>query len=78
MTDSVYGYAGTRRVCYGPFDESWACLVPVCPKCGRFVIADATLAVDYRGPREPNGTCRRDGRVAMLFDGFFDLEDLAS
>jgi len=66
----VSEYEGTRRVCYG---EDEACFVPVCSKCGRFVKADETIRIYGEGTvkeEEPNATCKKCGRVPMLFEGF--------
>lgn len=39
----------------------------VCPKCGRYVIADdMTRIPEYQG-NEPNATCKKCGRVQMEF-----------
>jgi hypothetical protein len=66
---SGYEYEETRRVTYG---EDGATFIPVCPKCGRFVKADETVHIsEERGPREPNGTCKKCGRVAMIFEGYY-------
>lgn len=62
-------YEGTRRITYG---EDGPVFVPVCGKCGRFVKADETILVnELNGPKEPNATCKKDGRVAMLFEGYY-------
>ena len=62
-------YESIRRVTYG---DDGAQFIPVCPKCGRFVKADATMTFkgEAQQPVEPNATCKRDGRVAMLFEGY--------
>lgn len=60
-------YEGMRRLCYG--DES-ATFVPVCAKCGRFVKADPQVFTTPDGPKEPNATCRKCGRTAMIFEGY--------
>ncbi len=52
-------------------DEEGASFIPVCPTCGRFVKADAEIQM--RGDSEviePNATCSKCGRVAMLFEGY--------
>ena len=61
-------YENTRRICY---DEG-ATFVPVCVKCGRYVIADESIEInDARGLRkQPNATCSKCGRTEMLFEGF--------
>lgn len=65
----MFEYENVRRVVYG---EDRAQFVPVCPKCGRFVKADATVRIsEASGPaREPNSTCTKCGRVEMLFEGY--------
>ena len=63
-------YEGVRRICYG--EHAAAQFVPVCLKCGRFVRADKVMR--FGGPHwqpiEPNATCSRCGRTAMLWEGF--------
>jgi hypothetical protein len=60
-------YEGTPRLVYG----EGATFLPVCEKCGRYVKADATVTIRGDGqPSGPNATCSRDGRVAMLFEGY--------
>lgn len=64
-------YEGFRRVYYWNDDQDRAVFVPVCPRCGRFVAADASVSWNANGKvAEPNATCRRCGRVAMPFEGF--------
>lgn len=76
-------YDERRRITYGSHDDDdgfgVAIFIPVCPTCGCFVKADATMSWKYGGldqyipyvePVEPNGTCKRHGRVAMLWEGF--------
>lgn len=67
---NFYSYENTRRVCY----EGGAVFVPVCEKCGRFVKADKKIKVnDLSGLKdEPNATCKKCGRVKMIFEGFFE------
>jgi hypothetical protein len=61
-------YEGMRCIQYG--DEG-ATFVPVCEKCGKFVKPDPMITFTYDGPPlEPNGTCKKCGRVAMLFEGY--------
>ena len=61
-------YPNTRRVVY----ENGAQFVPVCRKCGRYVLADDMIRYsEGRGlVDEPNATCARCGRTKMLFEGF--------
>ena len=62
-------YVGLRRVAYGP---DHATFVPVCSQCGRFVRADPAVSIsEVSGvAKQPNATCKRCGRVEMLFEGF--------
>ena len=54
-------FEGERRVVYGD-----GYFLRRCPKCWRFVKADAEARV--RGG-EPNATCKVHGRVEMIFEG---------
>lgn len=67
MTDD-HAYTGMRRIVYG----EGAQFVPVCPTCGRFVKADAKIAINGIGQvvDGPNATCSKCGRVEMPFEGF--------
>ena len=64
----MFDYPEIHRVIY----EGGATFVPICPKCGRFVKADRTIMVsEGLGLKEqPNGTCKKCGRVEMIFEGF--------
>lgn len=63
-------YEGVYRVSYGVDDP--AHFVPVCQKCGRFVKADPVIRIsEENGPQEPNATCKKCGRVAMFFEGYY-------
>jgi hypothetical protein len=64
----MYEYESVRRIVY---DEG-ATFIPVCEKCGRFVKADATVFFNGMGELKiaPNATCKKDGRVNMIFEGF--------
>ena len=64
-----FEYEGVKRVVY----DGGATFVPVCEKCGRFVKADKAIEVsDISGlKKQPNATCKKCGRVEMLFEGFF-------
>ena len=44
-----------------------------CPKCGRIVKADETLAFNGLGEymKGPNATCSKCGRVEMPFEGYY-------
>ena len=72
---SDYTYENVRRVVYG----EGATFVPVCTGatgaygegCGRFVKADKAVRVSESGFMPgPNATCKKCGRVEMLFEGF--------
>lgn len=60
-------YEGVRRIKAGD-----AQFIPVCKTCGRFVKADKVIWLsDAQGtPKEPNATCSKCGRTAMLFEGY--------
>ena len=49
-----------------------ATFVPVCPSCGRFVKADATVLINGLGEikNEANASCTKCGRVQMPFEGY--------
>lgn len=66
LTD--YAYENLRRQTY----EGGATFVPVCPVCGRFVKADAEILTNGLGEIKPvpNATCKRCGRVKMIFEGW--------
>jgi len=63
-------YEGMRRVNYDTKDDEQMIFVPVCPICGRFVKADDMVIVKD-GHIQPNATCKKCGRVKMLFEGYF-------
>lgn len=62
-------YENVRRITY----EGGAVFVPVCEKCGRFVKADKTIEVSEMSglKKQQNATCKKCGRVEMLFEGFY-------
>lgn len=62
-------YEETRRITYG---EENAVFIPVCSTCGRFVKADKSVAINESvGLKDqPNATCKKCGRVQMIFEGF--------
>ncbi len=66
-------YENMRRVCYKTSEDGDAVFVPVCEKCGRIVKADDSISVwvDRGLKDQPNATCKKCGRVKMLFEGFF-------
>lgn len=61
-------YPNTRRVVY----ENGMTFVPVCERCGRFVVSDFAIPCSYANDLldEPNATCSKCGRTKMLFEGF--------
>ena len=63
---------GTRRIVVDCGDQfGTAYLIPRC-HCGRFVKADDKFFVNGFGKlKEPNGTCKEHGRIAMPFEGWF-------
>ena len=67
-----YEYANTRRVTYG---KDGATFVPVCEKCGRYVRADKEIMMSPDGNiAGENATCKKCGRIQMLFEGFMGEE----
>jgi len=67
----VNEYVNTRRISYD-VDGCAAVFVPVCETCGRFARADETVLIGEEAGLHPgpNATCKRCGRVRMLFEGF--------
>lgn len=60
-------YEGDRTVCY----EEGATFIPKCEICNRYVKADPTIRMNEHGIKdEPNATCKKHGRVKMIFIGF--------
>ena len=57
-----------RRVTY----ENGATFVPICEICKRFVKNDAVINFNCLDELkdEPNATCKKCGRVKMVFEGF--------
>ena len=53
--------------------EDGAVFARICPKCGRFVKADAEI--QFRESESladgPTATCKRCGRVSMPFEGWY-------
>jgi len=69
---SDFSYEGLRRVCFEVEDGSVAMFVPVHDGCGLFVKADDVSRFGENGwDEKPNATCKKHGRVAMLFEGFY-------
>ena len=77
MNDFENAYENTRRLCFG---EDGYTFVPVCRSCGRYVKADPTITTRIvpgteehwcpaMEPMEPNATCARCGRTAMVWEG---------
>ena len=62
-------YENARRIEY----EGGAVFVPVCEKCGRFVKADKSIFTNESTglADKPNATCKKHGRVQMIFEGFY-------
>lgn len=70
-------YEGKYAVYPSP-DGSFACFIPRCPNCGRFVKAGEIL-MNREGEikeKEPNATCKKCGQVSMPFEGYFSKEEL--
>ena len=64
-------YEGTRRITYG---DTGASFIPVCILCGRFVKPDNALGFnseDSFDKNKPNGTCKKHGRIKMIFEGYY-------
>ena len=69
-----YTYENFRRIQY----VGGATFIPVCPKYGRFVKADANIKIsqwDGSLSKDTNATCKKCGRMCMPFEGFMP-EDL--
>lgn len=68
----MYEYENIKRIVYET-EGGQAVFIPVCEKCGRFVKADKLIfANESKGLKDcPNATCNKDGRIKMLFEGFF-------
>ena len=62
-------YENTRRICYG---DDGATFVPRHDGCGLIVKADKTIFTSEENGLKPgpNATCKKHGRVEMLFEGF--------
>ena len=63
-----FEYEGVKWIQY----EDGATFIPVCTICGRFVKADETIQTnDEIGLRDqPNATCKKCGRIQLIFEGF--------
>lgn len=61
-------FENDRRIVYG----GSATFIPRCEQCMRFVKPDNTIEVsEGEGLKDqPNATCRKCGRVKMIFEGF--------
>ena len=69
----MFEYEDVRRKVYGEPGSEYegATFIPACPTCGRFVKPDPVIRFQAGTVAEgPNGTCKKHGRVAMLFAGF--------
>ena len=61
---------GSQLVSY----EGGALFERTCPLCGRYVKPDETILInglDEVQPTAPNATCKKHGRVRMLFEGYW-------
>lgn len=68
-------YENMRRVSYDCSGDGSAVFVPVHEGCGLIVKADDSIFVGYKGLKDqPNATCKKHGRVQMIFEGFFEHE----
>mgnify|MGYP001579451487 CR=1 FL=1 len=65
----------TPMVSYGGGEEKSAMnFIRLCPNCGRFVKGDEKI--EYRESdglieSSPNATCKKCGRITMIFNGFY-------
>lgn len=66
-------YENMRRVSYDCGGNGNAVFIPVHEDCGMIVKSDDTIAVgeDTGLKSQPNATCKKHGRVEMIFEGFF-------
>ncbi len=64
-----FEYENIRRVVY----EEGATFIPVCENCGRFVKKDREIWFNELGQLKeaPNATCKKCGRVQMIFEGYY-------
>lgn len=61
-----------RTITYDCGEQGVAEFIPKCEKCNRYVKADESISVNYDGIKDqPNATCKKCGRIKMLFLGFF-------
>lgn len=71
----MFEYEGLRRVLFDT-SEGTLSFVPVCPKCGRFVKADHFVVFSFEWTGRviipENASCKKCGRVMMVFEGFID------
>ena len=65
-------------VTYGPCldDGEYFSYYRICPKCGRFVKADHSSKLPTNIGDETNATCKKCGRVQMLFAWWNEAEDV--
>lgn len=70
----TFEYEGVRRIVFGEGGEEneGATFIPVCKGCGRFVKPDKKVTLTYDGPPadKPNATCKKCGRIKMIFEGY--------
>ena len=67
-----------REACYDDGSGGFACFIPKCPKCGRFVRAGSIL-MNLDGVvnlEKPNALCKKCGKVIMPLDGYWSKEEL--
>jgi len=43
----------------------------VCPECGRFVKPNKRVLMNGNGPVGANARCKKHGRIAMPFTGYY-------
>ncbi len=63
------------RQSYDCGEHGSAVFIRQCPKCGGFVKADESIRVRWMNQqisKEPNATCKKCGRVEMIFEGWFE------
>lgn len=65
-------YVESPRIVYGDGMQ----FVRVCSKCGRFVKADPSVMIRNETLADvPNATCSKCGRVKMIFEGWFSVDN---
>jgi len=68
---------GYRLAAYDDGQGGYACFVPRCPLCSKFVKAGTVyMSIDgVADLKRPNAVCKRHGDVTMPFDGYYGTED---